>query len=253
MEDELVKIAEELPGASEAIYKLAAANGQALEILKHPNGACAVTLLMALRALYSEKVLFWEPETIWLSLERDYAIDLSLEERDKIMAAITLVRYPAFFWDNLVFQRTVKALCGVHVNPETLQECSPEEMAWSVYEAELLRGLDPDKLEARPLIDTDVQQYIAVCLLRAGFVYPPRGLEGVAENLTRMLPTENRGKSQEVKDSWTHLDKRNLPHRHYGEDFLGVQLAQLAGCHLYVTERAQRMAEEIERLVTSSF
>jgi len=251
-QEALTKIAEELPGAAEAIYKIAAANGQALELLKNPNDACAVTLLMSLRALYSEKALFWEPETIWMSLENDYGIDLSVEDRGKIMAAITLVRYPSFFWDNLVFQRTVKALCGIHIDPESLPECHPSEMAWAMYEAELLRGLDPEKMEFQPQMDSDVKQYIAVCLLRAGMVYPPRGLELVSENLTAMLPEENRGKAQEVKDSWTHLDKKNLPHRRYGEDFLDVQLAQLASCHLSVSEKAQRMAEEIGRLVSTS-
>lgn len=249
-EKDLEQFAEAFPRIADSMCKTAAANGQALQILKTPNDSTAVTLIMALKALYGVEVLYWEPETIWITLDREHGIDLTLEDRNKIMAAIAVIRCPSFFWDSLVFQKSVKAFCGILYDPECLLECHPAEMSWAMYEAKLLRGLDPDKLEEQPEVDEDVQQYIAVCLLRAGFVYPPRNLDMVAENLREMLPEENREFADTVKKSWVHLDKGVLPDRRFGEDAMDVQLAQLASCYLYVKERSERMAEEISRLVT---
>jgi hypothetical protein len=206
---------------------------------------------MALRALYGVDVLFWEPETIWLTLEREHGIDMTVEDRNKIMAAVSIIRHPVFFWDNLVFQRGVKALCGQLYDPDCLQECHPAEMAWALYEAMLLRGLDPED-NIVPKVDDDVKQYIAVCLLRAGYVYPPKTLLFVAENLEMLLPEENRKYVERVKNGWDHTDKRNLQERRFLEDALDIQIAQLASCYLYVEERSHRMAEEITQLTSPS-
>jgi hypothetical protein len=186
---------------------------------------------------------FWEPETIWLMLEKD-GLDISVEARDKILGAITLIRHPAFFWDNLVFQRTVQAFNDQLYDPESLQECHPAHMSWAVYEASLIRGLDPDEKDV-PEIDEDVQQYMAVCLKRAGFVYPPAYLLPVADNLENMLPPAQKDFIQEVKKSWEHVDKRGLRERKFQETPLDVQLAQLASCYVYVKDQAEAMANDV--------
>ena len=78
------------------------------EVLTNPTERSAIALIMSLRNLYGVEYLYWEPETLWLTLEKD-GIVLNELTRDKIQAAITLFINPAFFWDNLVFQRTVQA------------------------------------------------------------------------------------------------------------------------------------------------
>jgi hypothetical protein len=249
IEEDLASITEWMPTAAPEICKLASANGQAVEVLRTSDDSTATALIMALRALYGVDFLYWEPETLWMTLLRDHVLDLSLEDRNRIMAAISIIRNPAFFWDNLVFQRGVKSLCGEMFDPECLLECHPAQMSWAMYEAILLRGMDPDS-EARPEVDEDVQQYIAVCLLRAGYVTPPRSLESAEEALLDMLPEENRDFAREVKKSWAHLDKKALSERRFGEDALDVQLAQLASCYLYVNLRAQHMAAEVSRLTS---
>jgi hypothetical protein len=202
---------------------------------------------MALRTLCGAGVLSWEPESIWLTLERDYSIDLPVEARDKIQAAITLIVNPSFFWDNITFQRTAKALNGELYDPDALQECHPAHMNWAVYEANIIRGHDPDTddAEAHVELDEDVQQYVAVCLQRAGYLYPPSFLQPVADNLRVLIPEENRPQIAEVKKRWQHLDKEGLPDRVFQETPIGIQLSHLATCEVYLQEQAQSLAQDV--------
>jgi len=251
MDQLLNKFAELCTTLTNYSVKTAAREVVARGFLRESEGKHAAVLLMALRNLHGIDVLYWEPETIWRTLERDDKIDLSVEARDKIQAAISLIRNPAFYWDNLVFQRTVQALNGEIYDPETLQECHPGYMAWAIYEASLLRGMDPDS-EALPELDEDVQQYAAVCLQRAGYVYPPSQLKPVADNLRKLLPSEQRQFIDDVKKSWDRLDKEALPDRQFKEDPRGVQLAQLASCYIYVQEQVNALATDVMALETTS-
>lgn len=215
-------------------------------ILENPVGKSATSLLMAIRNMYGIDALYWEPETLWLTLEGD-GIDLSVEARDKLQAAISIIRNPAFFFDNLVFQRTTKSFAGEPYDPEALQECHPAHMAWALYEAALLRGLDPETQEV-PEMDEDVQQYCAVCLKRAGYVHPPDQMKNVADNLLGLLDPSARSLAEEVKKSWSHLNKEALRDKKFSEDPLEVQLAQLASCYEYVKERAASLATDVMEL-----
>lgn len=218
----------------------------ALQVLKDPQSNTAAGLYLAARTVYGEDILTWEPETLWLTMEKD-GINLPDEERGKLLAAITLVVHPAFYWDNLVFQRTVRAFNGELFDPETLQECSAGNMAWAVYEAGVIRGLDNDEAII-PEFDEDVQQYIAVCLFREGFVYPPEPLhEFVADNLEGLFPKGSYAATlkKEVADSWAGLDKDILERTEFFENELGVQLAQLSACYLYVKGLADQLADDL--------
>jgi len=244
MDNQLVKFAEICSGLTHYTVKTASREAIAKEILSNSDDRNATALLMALRTLHGIDALYWEPETIWLTLERENNIDLPVEARDKVQAAISILRNPAFFWDNLVFQRTVQSFNGELYDPETLQECHPGHMAWAVYEATLLRGMDPDS-DARPEIDEDVQQYIAVCLKRAGYVYPPNQLRDVSDNLALLLPGAEETFISLVKKSWEQVDKGGLANRKFNEDPLNIQLAQLASCYLYVKEQAEKLATDV--------
>lgn len=247
MDESLTKFAEMCSTLTRYTVKTAERAQVAREVLANTENRHATSLLMALRNLHGIDALYWEPETIWLTLERVDKIDFPAEARDKLQAAISVIRNPAFFWDNLVFQRTVQSLNGELYDPETLQECHPGYMAWAVYECTLLRGMDPDS-EARPEIDEDVQQYIAVCLKRAGYVYPPNQLKPVADNLLTLLPAADKVFVEEVKKSWERLDKGALENRKFNEDPLGVQLAQLASCYMYVKDQSETLAADVMQL-----
>jgi len=215
----------------------------ALRLLRDSESKAAVVLLMAVISLYGSDILQWEPETLWLTLETS-GVSLDVLSRDKLQAAIALIQNPVFFSDSLVFQRTTKALNGEVYDPETLQECHPAHMAWAVSEATIIRGLDPQD-DCVPEIDEDVQQYIAVCLKRAGYICAPEPLQVIQQNLTHMLdPTAAKLHSVVVR-SWAHLDKTKLGTKVYPETPVGIQLAHLASCYTYTKSRITSMARDI--------
>jgi hypothetical protein len=229
------------------LEKTASREVTARQLLLSGN-AHATSLYMAARILYGMDILHWEPETLWLTLEHD-GIELSAQSRSKLMAAITLQLNPAFYWDSIVFQHTVQTLNDEHTNPDALQECHPAHMAWAVHEAGFIRGLDPSDHEI-PEFDEDVQLYVAVCLKRAGFLALPRELdtEEMQIALDKQYPRETKNTRDEVREAWNKLPKTRLQHTEFAEDALGVQLAQLAACSVYVEDRAEALATEIQSL-----
>jgi len=236
-----------IPSTRFTFSKTAALNPEgALRVLKDPRQNTAAGLYLAARARYGEEILEWEPETIWVTMEKD-GVDLPEEERNKLQAAITLIVNPSFYWDNIVFQRTVRALNGELFDPETIQECVAAHLAWAVYESGIIRGLDNDETVI-PEFDEDVQQFMAVCLFREGYVLAPEPLTDIAQdNLEGLFPKTSYASTlkKEVADSWEKLDKESLERTEFFENELGVQLAQLSACYLYVKERTDQRVEDL--------
>jgi hypothetical protein len=50
---------------------------------------------------------------------------------------------------------------------------------------------------------------------------------------------------KEVADSWEALDKTVLERTEFFENELGVQLAQLSACYLYVKKWADQLADDL--------
>jgi hypothetical protein len=221
---------------------------EAKAVLKEAASAPAAALITAVRALYKDEVLEWEPESLWLSLERDGFV-LHNPERDKIQAAITLLKKPSFYWDNLTFQRTVQALNDQPFSMDVIQETHTAHMAWGVFEASVIRNLDPDE-QTVPDFDEDVQQYAAVCMFREGLVLPPENLKFAEDSLDKLQPkeTQSTGLKKEVSQAWGHLNKSKLEHTEFAENAVGVQLARLAAAYLYVKDRSDHLASALTRL-----
>lgn len=230
----LEKVAEAFSQLHHYAVKTAERESIAVGFLKNTTGKAAITLLASLRNLYGIESLYWEPETLWLTLNRD-GIDLDVIARDKVQAAISLVINPSFFWDSLVFQRTVQSLNDVLYDPETLQECSPAHMAWSMYEAQLIRSIHGHVSVIE--LDEDVQQYAAVCCCRDGLIFPPQELLQIADNIRKMLPDKTSALITTVKNSWEHIPKTSLDQRVFEENPVGIQTAKLASIYIYIKDQ----------------
>lgn len=240
------RITDVAPKLQAYLVKTAANETPAREILAHSDDKCAVSLYMALRTLYGVSILNWEPETIWLTLDKE-GVDLPVEARDRILAAVALQLNPAFYWDNLAFQRTVQAFGHETFNPESLQENHPAHMAWAVHEAAIIRGLDPFN-QGIPEFDDDVQSYVAVCLKRAGYVRAPDELNFCEDTLRKLFHKEAEDFRTEVSEAWRDLKKEGLQDYEFPETALGVQLARLAGVHEHLRIRGKCLAQEIHDL-----
>jgi len=247
MSDQLAALVELAPRLS----KYATPKNYALQLLREPTNRSATSLFLAARAVFGVELTAWEPETIWLTLERDHGIDLDEIARNKIEAAVSLIVNPAFYWDSYVFQRTAQALNGEPFDPEALQEVHPADQCWAVYEASIIRGLDLD-VPMSPDYDEDVQMYTAVCLKRDGFVLPPDQLAYAKDALRLQYPKSAEEFATRVQRSWVQIKKEDLPERKFREDPLDVQLAMLAGCKIHVDEKAEALAKDISPMTTSN-
>ena len=225
-----------------------ASETEAKATLKNAESSSALALLLSVRSLYGDDVLVWEPETFWLTLEKDSYV-LKEPERDKIQAALALTVRPSFYWDNIVFQHTVQALNGQHFSVDAIQENCAAHMAWAVCEAATIRQFDPDKTVV-PDFDGDVCLYVAVCLRREGLVLPPGEFLFAEECLENQLSKEDHvtGLKKDVKQAWSHTPKNKLAHTEFAENSVGVQLARLASCYLYVEDRKNQLSVELARL-----
>jgi hypothetical protein len=230
------KSAEEIPAPSAAVR-------QVLE----DEDSSATGCFLAVREACGAMCRAWEPESIWLTFERR-KIDIPPINRDKILAAHTLTMVPAFWWEVNCFQNTVMAFNNVLSNPEALQEATPGQLAWGVFEAEMIYSYSD--FEETPAFDREPMLYTGACLHRAGYVLAPDLLKFAQDALDHFNEGKTRLKKGDVQDAWRKLQGKNLAKRTWKEDSpLDVQLARLASVNLYIEEQAKRYQTDLSQLV----
>lgn len=216
---------------------------QAARAILADRDATATAVFRAACALLGGQVMNWEPESIWMEL-RDLDIAVPGPNKEKILAVSSLIQTPAFYWDVNVFEDTALAFNSEPVIVEVLQEASPAQLCWAVYEAEVLlrsQGKDPE-------FDYEPAKYAAVCMHRAGLVVAPDGLEFAQEELDK-LTQGHKDLKDEVNKRWAALNgKTKLEDIELQETPVDVQLGMLAATQLYVNERAARYRRELDSL-----
>ena len=212
------KLIKEVVEAAYREYKRTTADGQTEKlrgVLKDPTSP-AIMLFLAARRLLGEEWIHYEPETLWTEL------DWPIANRDKILAAQLLATYPSFYWDFRVFGHVVAAFSHQAVYPEVLPLPSPEDLAWGVFEAELILALTEDKPFV-PTYSDEVEAFVGACLHHHGFVLPPENLMFCEEHLDKLLHDDAKELKAKVKDAW-----RTHPETNFDDSSLGVQLARQA-------------------------
>src|SRR6266542_3699820 len=112
---------------AEAPKQAAVDPGAARRLLTTPTTS-ALALLAAAQSLLGEFIA-WEPETLWLELERR-GLEVPVPNRAKLQAALALVLVPSFYWDAVVFEKTALAFDHIVPNPDALEEASSAPLAW---------------------------------------------------------------------------------------------------------------------------
>jgi hypothetical protein len=210
------------------------------DLLRDPETS-AVVLMKAAHALLGDFIA-WEPESVWLELQHQ-GVDVPVENRAKIQAAIALHLVPSFYWDGIVFEKTALAFDGLVPNPDILEEASPARLAWAVVEAAwILREAKNASWE----IGSEPRAYAGVVLARAGFVLAP-------EQLSFAQPVLDRERFHthlfdEVKTRWAQVSKDNLTALSLQETPVDVQIARLASVELHVRERRARAERDLARV-----
>jgi len=217
--------------------------GAARRLLTTPTTS-ALALLAAARSLLGE-IIAWEPETLWLELERR-GLEVPLPNRAKLQAALALVLVPSFYWDAVVFEKTALAFDHVVPNPGALEEASSAQLAWATTEAARVvahHGDPPRDFTHEPAA------YVGVVLHREGLLVAPAELAFAQPQLERLNRTGDVGLRERVKAAWRALGKANLTTHAFTETPLDVQLARLAAAELHVREREAQAATELAALI----
>lgn len=213
------------------------------ELLRDESTPAGV-LILALKNVLGPGVMVWEPDTIWMELERKTG-DVPLVNRDKIMAAITLSEMPAFYWEVNTFRNTVMCFNDTRTNIDIVQEATPGELAWAVYEAELILQ---EAQQWEPEFDYEPRIYTAEVLHRHGFVVPPEILSFAKDELSaRNVPDVDR-LSKTVQEKWAKLDKSDLRNHPFKETPVDVQLAKLAAVNVYMEDRVENYKKKLSKL-----
>jgi hypothetical protein len=204
-------------------------------------GAPATAVLIAAKHLLGPTFISYEPETLWLELDPCHS------NRDKLMAAIALSMTPSFYWDYRVFGATVHAFNDEMVSPEEVPRCTPEQMAWGAFEAELVYAMT-DGESSLPEFDDCVNAYITTILLDNGFVVPPSGLVCCEDEFAARLNGEAARLREATIKAWAELPKEKVEQKKFDDDALGAQLEKLADCWHYVTEKTKQLRSYLAKL-----
>lgn len=218
----------------EKLLALSALSAEKAKVLLLDPTTSALLLYPAALAFYGPTVAAYEPDTLWATL------DVPEVNRDKLMAALTLQRYPAFYWDLRVFANTCAAFNDQVVHTEVVPELWPEHLAFAIIEAQILFQLDTD---VEPYFDDEVAAFVAACLAHAGLTYTPPLMKFAEEHLERLLSPEGRQLGREMKkiagEEHPEVDQ---------ESALGVQLARYEQIGHYLDVRRRQTAEHIRQL-----
>lgn len=188
----------------------------------------------------------WEPESIWLTLERR-GVDVPVLNRDKILAASTLTIIPAFWFEVNAFENTIMAFNNVLSDGEILQEATPAQINWAVYEAEMLFSQAAD-IPGTTEFDREPIGYTAIVLDRAGFVLAPELLSFAQDALDGCVKDGAGIDKKDVKSAWKALQKKDLTKVDFKDTPLDTQLARLTAVQLYLYKRLQQYESDVVSL-----
>ena len=216
---------------------------KAKAIIKN-DGSTATAVFISMQRLFgSNSFLGWEPESIWLELEDNGIKDFPEENRDKVMAIVTLLMGDAFHWDAALFENTILSFNDIPIAPDAIQEASPGELSWGVLEAELLSQYAGHNGE----YDYEPTRYTGAAMHRAGLVLAPELLVFAQEELDKF--NSNQKELQEVvSDRWGTADKGKLEDLDLSEAPADVQVGRLAAIDIYVGNRADQLRKELTDL-----
>lgn len=140
---------------------------KAREVWANPD-SYATTLVVLFVDRYGTEGLQWHPETIAMQVAEDFAVELPRPNRDRLLAAISLLTTNYFYKRLPQFNTICNVLSGDDFNPGVFEPADAADCAWGITEALLI--CPPD--ESEPFTD-EIRQYVGQILRREGYVQAP--------------------------------------------------------------------------------
>jgi hypothetical protein len=176
---------------------------------------------------YGIEWLEWEPETLWTTIQMDFATEISRSSREKINAAKLLHLSDSFWksWD--VFEKVVIAFNGLTPLFDRVQEISLGQMLHGVLQATVIRKEE---------FQGEVLSYIAARCKEDGLIWLPAPLDVVQETLDSLNPPEIVPLKDEIQERWEAIASSDFDAIELKEDLYGIHLAKLAAADRYLAQ-----------------
>ncbi len=210
---------------------------------------CASACVRAMRCLLQQDWLLWEPETLWLEIDR-MGVDVPVGNRAQIMAARNLYTTGRAWYDAHAF--AAMAICFNNEEPLNfgIEEAPVHYMNWAVFEAEqIYRELE--SATGLPDFDREPSAYVAVQMYREGLVLAPEHLMFADDELVAYFKRndEAMARREKVKKGWADRPKsEELLRSPFPETAAGVQLARLAAIQSYFIRRRDERLKQLAPL-----
>ena len=120
---------------------------------------------------YGVEFFAWEPDSLLLQLQDDYAASMPTINRDKLWALVTAITTDLFYKSLETFIHTCNALSGSEVSFEVWDPAEPEEAGWGITEVFL--NDPPIKEDTSYEFDDEIRRYLGVMLEEQGILTPP--------------------------------------------------------------------------------
>lgn len=167
--------------------------------------------------------LEWEPETLHREIERVFHVRPIEQVFEKIMALQTFLNTDLYWDDLMVFEDIILAFGDRHVDPDLLQGCTPEELAYGIAVA--------DELGREGTFVDDIKEYIRACHQMAGVVVYHPDLKWAQPDYPEPLQSLVMRVERAVENGFTPGEPLDL------DDPFQVQLAKTLDVSVYVDER----------------
>ena len=228
------------------VGKIASEPSRLLEVIT--GRAPIAVIMLALKRLYGEEFLEWEPETIFMELQDDgVTVDTCLE--NKINCGMVLALQPDFLNDSMTFENCVRVLNGLKMQWDITQKPDIAHLNWGVIEGLLVMDSLQDLPDDTEFSD-EVELYVATALHHDHYMLAPDALR-FCQDILEKFNNNNELILPELKKEWEALQEKLLAGMEVAfeeDDLLDIQLGKLVGCWSYMYDRFVELEGYLERM-----
>ena len=183
---------------------------------------------------FGPEYLGWEPETLWLEIDRSWGTTVSDINKNKIQAIRTChtTDQPYERWE--VFEAVCSGLLGLPPRFDLIQKSAPHKAAYAI---EVM-----SQIKDKKKFSDEVFKYVAANMLDAGMAYGHGVLEPCNQHLRHFVPREQQ---LSIKKQ---VDKNKVP-TFDGKNENDVQIMKTISVRDFVEGTSRLLLLQLDRLV----
>lgn len=151
---------------------------EAKQVLLSDSFVPATALVISADMLTEGSCFVWEIETLLEELD-DLGCLPDEKARDRLLAAISLLKNPKFLWDAQAFMTVAQSINGSLAVPEIWEPLSPAKVVFAVDELNSLYSYYKNVDNITTLYAEEPKIYIAGCCANSGLAELPSKLKGL--------------------------------------------------------------------------